>query len=44
MDLAATHLGYVFAAYGLSALVLVGITLWVLLRDRALQAKLKDKQ
>lgn len=36
MDFSAPHIGFVIAAYGLSAILLVGLTLSVILRERAL--------
>jgi|SoiMetStandDraft_2_1073263.scaffolds.fasta_scaffold106935_2 heme exporter protein D len=36
MDLAAPHLGFVLAAYGLSLLVLGGLVLWLRHRSRTL--------
>jgi heme exporter protein CcmD len=40
MDLAAPHLGFVFAAYGLSLIVLAGLILWLRHRYRALTHRL----
>ena len=40
MDLAAPHLGFVVAAYGLSLVVLGGLTLWLRHRDRDLSQRL----
>lgn len=40
MDLAAPHLGFVAAAYGLSLVVLSGLTLWLRHRDRDLSRRL----
>ena len=40
MDLAAPHLGFVFAAYGLSLIVLAGLILWLRHRYRALKHRL----
>ena len=40
MDLAAPHLGLVVAAYGLSLVVLGGLTLWLRHRDRDLGRRL----
>ncbi|MFO1032638.1 MAG: heme exporter protein CcmD [Hyphomicrobiales bacterium] len=34
MDFAAPHVGYVIASYGLSLLLLGGIALWILKRNR----------
>jgi heme exporter protein CcmD len=35
MDLAADHLGFVIAAYAVAAAALLGLTLAIVLRDRA---------
>jgi heme exporter protein CcmD len=43
MDISASHLGYVIAAYGLSALCIAGLCWFVIGRDRALQ-KQRDGQ
>jgi heme exporter protein CcmD len=40
MDLAAPHLGFVFAAYGLSLIVLAGLILWLRHRNRTLARSL----
>lgn len=40
MDLAAAHTGFVIGAYGLSAIMLSGLTLYILARDRAMRAEL----
>jgi heme exporter protein CcmD len=37
MDFSAPHVGFVIAAYALSAALLVGLTLVVIFRDRALR-------
>jgi heme exporter protein CcmD len=39
MDLAAPHLGYVAASYGLSAILIIGLVVHVIARDRALRAE-----
>lgn len=39
MDFTAPHMGFVIASYGLSALLIVGLTLYVVLRDRRLRAE-----
>jgi heme exporter protein CcmD len=39
MDLAAKHIGFVIASYGLSVLVLGGIIASTLIRDRRLRAE-----
>jgi heme exporter protein CcmD len=41
MDFSAAHVSYVIAAYSISAVCVIGLFLYVLLRDRALAAKLK---
>ena len=41
MDLAAKHLGFVFAAWGLSVAVIVALVTYVVWRDRALARKVK---
>ncbi|MET0482260.1 MAG: heme exporter protein CcmD [Aestuariivirgaceae bacterium] len=42
MDLAAPHLGFVLAAYGLTLLVLGGLVLWLRHRSRTLAAALQQ--
>lgn len=37
MDFTAPHIGFVIAAYALSAVLLAGLTLSILLRDRRLR-------
>jgi heme exporter protein CcmD len=39
MDLAAAHAGFVVGAYALSALLLAGTALYVLVRDRRLSGE-----
>ena len=39
MDLFAPHAGFVIASYALSAVLLLGLTVRVLLRDRKLRAE-----
>lgn len=39
MDFTAPHIGFVIAAYGLSAVLLAGLTLSVILRERRLRAE-----
>jgi heme exporter protein CcmD len=39
MDFAAPHAGFVIAAYALSALLIAGLTLYVVIRDRKLRAE-----
>jgi heme exporter protein CcmD len=41
MDFSAAHVSYVIAAYAISGICVIGLFLYVLLRDRALAAKLK---
>lgn len=41
MDLSANHLGYVFASYGVSAVVLAILVIAVILRDRRLRRKVE---
>jgi heme exporter protein CcmD len=36
MDLSAPHLGYVFSAYAVTAVVLFGLIAYILMRDRRL--------
>jgi heme exporter protein D len=40
MDIAAPHFGFVFAAYGLSLIVLAALILWLRHRYRALRHRL----
>jgi heme exporter protein D len=42
MDLAAPHLGFVLAAYGLSLVVLAGLVLWLRHRSRTLARALQQ--
>ena len=48
MDFTAPHSGFVIASYGLSALLIVGLTLFIVVRDRKVRtdaAKLdKDRR
>ncbi len=39
MDFAAPHMGFVIASYGLSALLIIGLALYIVLRDRRLRAE-----
>ncbi len=39
MDLSAEHLGFVIGAYALSAILLVGLVIYVFARDRGLRAE-----
>jgi heme exporter protein CcmD len=43
MDYSAPHLGFVYASYGLSAIVLAGLLIWVITRSRKLVAELAAK-
>ncbi len=43
MDYSAPHTGLVIASYLISACCLIGLTLFVLRRDRNLAAKLKNQ-
>ena len=42
MDFSAAHVSYVIASYAISGVCVMGLFLYVLLRDRALAAKLKQ--
>ena len=39
MDLAASHIGFVVSSYALSAIFLLGLTIYVIARDRKLRAE-----
>jgi heme exporter protein CcmD len=39
MDMSAAHTGFVIAAYGLSGIMLVGLIVYILARDRGLSAE-----
>lgn len=41
MDLQAGHMGFVIGAYALSAIMLVGLIVYVLARDRSLQRQVR---
>jgi Heme exporter protein D (CcmD) len=43
MDYSAPHTGLVIASYLISAICLIGLTVFVLRRDRQLAAKLKNQ-
>lgn len=43
MDYSAAHLGYIYASYILSAVVMVGLLVWVMARSRKLTAELAAK-
>lgn len=40
MDFVAAHAGFVIGAYGLSLIVLAGLVIYILVRDRALCAEM----
>ena len=42
MSFTAPHIGFVLASYGLSALVLVGLTLMIVWQARSTASRLKD--
>lgn len=44
MDWTAPHLGFVVGAYAASLIVLVGLALWLLRRDRSARRALKDAE
>jgi len=41
MDLGAPHVGFVIASYVISLLVILGLALFIMTRDRALRAEAK---
>lgn len=43
MDYSAPHLGFVYASYALSAIVLLGLLAWILTRSKKLAAELAAK-
>jgi heme exporter protein CcmD len=43
MDFSAPHLGFVYASYALSAVVLACLLIWVLTRSKRLTAELAAK-
>jgi heme exporter protein CcmD len=43
MDYSAPHLGFVYASYALTAVVLAGLLIWVISRSRKLAAELAAK-
>jgi heme exporter protein CcmD len=43
IDFAASHIGFVIASYALSAVVLVSLCIWVVVRDRKLARRLEGK-
>ena len=42
MDFSAAHTGFVIASYGLSALLLAGMTVYVIARDRHLRRAVEE--
>ena len=46
MDFSAAHIGFVVASYALSAIFLLGLTIYVVARDRRLraEAEMLDRQ
>jgi heme exporter protein CcmD len=42
MDFSANHIAYVIASYAISGVCVIGLFLYVVLRDRALAARLKN--
>ncbi len=42
MDLAANHVGYVVAAFAISGLTLLALTLWVIRTDRKLRRQIEE--
>jgi heme exporter protein CcmD len=40
MDTTAAHLGYIYASYILSAGVMIGLLVWVMVRSKRLKAEL----
>ena len=43
MDQSAAHAGYVYASYGLTALVMAGLLAWTLIRSRRLVRELASR-
>ena len=43
MDFTAPHLGFVYASYGLTALAMAGLLIWVLMRSKRLATELRAK-
>ena len=39
MDLSAPHMGYIIGSYALSAILIVGLVVYVIARDRSLRAE-----
>lgn len=44
MNWAANHAGFVLAAYLITALMLLGLIVWVLLRDRRLRKRVTEQE
>jgi heme exporter protein CcmD len=44
MDLAAAHTGFVMCAYALSAILLTGLVIYILARDRAMRAEMDRRK
>jgi heme exporter protein CcmD len=46
MDFSAPHMGFIVASYALSALLICGLTIYILVKDRRLRAEAErlDKQ
>ena len=42
MDFSAPHVSFVILSYAISGICVIGLFLWVILRDRALAEKLKQ--
>ena len=43
MDYSAPHMGYIYASYALTAVVMIGLLVWVMARSRRLTAELANK-
>jgi heme exporter protein CcmD len=43
MDYSAPHMGYIYTSYALSAVVLIGLLVWVMARSKKLAAELAAK-
>ncbi len=44
MDFAAVHTGFVIGAYGLSLVLLAGLAIYILARDRMLRAEMERRR
>ena len=44
MDFTSLHIGFVLAAYGLSIVMLTGLVMYVLFRDRALRGEVARRE